>query len=532
MGFKKKGWFLFVLLFSFVLMGCTSNTGNTDKTQEENKGTNEESKEVQGGKLNFANDVEPSTLDPHFTTSVPVRNVSRQIYESLVTFDSKYQVQPMLAESFERSEDGKKITFYLRKGVLFHNGEEMTAKDVVASMEKWQKQSGNAMSFLEGTEYEAVDDYTVIAHIGNPSILDMQIFADLTQLAAIMPKSIVENAGEEDVDEYIGTGPFKFEEWRQGQYIHLSKFEEYQPRSEAADGMAGEKKALVDDVYFHFVTEPSTRVTGMLTGEYDIANRIIQDSVETLRANPNVKLELIQAGFPGLVFNKRSGLFSNQSARQAVNAAMNMEDLLIAGYASEEFYSLSHELSLEEQTSWYTDAGKAEYTKYDPESAKQLLAEAGYNGEEITILTSRANQDHYNIAVVAQAQMQAIGMNVKLDLYDWSTLLERRNDDKAYDIFITGFSIEPIPIQYSFFNSKWPGWTNSEEINRLLTEINYADSTEEALQLTTKLQQEFWEYLPIIKPGNRIEVTAMREGVNGYSTFANGPILWNVSIDK
>lgn len=99
-----------------------------------------------------------------------------------------------MAESYEITEEGKVITFHLREGIQFHNGEEMTADNVVASMERWQELSSQAQTYLGGTEYVAEDKYTVIAHIQEPTTLDMFVFADMTQFAAIMPETIVNKA--------------------------------------------------------------------------------------------------------------------------------------------------------------------------------------------------------------------------------------------------------------------------------------------------------------------------------------------------
>src|SRR5690606_25651046 len=102
-----------------------------------------------------------------------IRDVSLHIYETLITTDSNFELQPMLAESYEVSEDGKTITFNLRQGVLFHNGDELKASDVVASQERWQKMSTQAKTYLADVTWEAADDYTVIAHVPNPTIMTL-----------------------------------------------------------------------------------------------------------------------------------------------------------------------------------------------------------------------------------------------------------------------------------------------------------------------------------------------------------------------
>lgn len=525
MKFKKTiHLFLFMIVSSLILAGCSEESGSEAPVEEE-------SGEVQeGSTLNYAFNAQPGTLDPHMTTSGSTRDISRHLFETLVAFNSNYEVEPMLAESYEVTEDGKEITFHLREGVLFHNGKEMTAEDVIASMEKWQSQSTQARTFLSDTEYVAEDDYTVVAHIPTPGTIDLFTFADFAQYAAIMPKEVVEAAGPEGAQEYIGTGPFQFEEWAQDQYIHFSKFDDYQSREEPADGLVGKKEALVDDIYFHIVPDASTRISGTLTGEYHIANHIPHDDVDLIENDANATMDNALDMFPAIVFNKKKGFFTSQEARQAVNAALNVEDILQAAYGGAEFYSMNHEYMSERQTEWYTDTGKEMYETYDPELAKQLLDEAGYDGEEIVLITTRDFADYYNIGVVLEQQLSNIGMNVRLDVADDATTNERRNDADAYDMYINGWHLRPHPLQYPFLDSstEFPGWTDSAEIDRLLEEVNYATSQEEARAFTAELQEEIWDYLPLIKPGNRSIITSINNRVEGFNNF-HGPILWNVS---
>ena len=515
-------------MISIALIGCTADTDTPDESEDGAQGNDGEVSQ-EGGELNIAYGSQPATLDSHFTTADDVRDISQNIFEPLVTLGSNLEVQPMLAESYDESEDGKTITFHLREGIQFHNGKEMKAEDVVASLERWQKMSSQAQTYLAGAEFEAEDDYTVIANIVEPNTLVMFIFADMTQFAAIMPKEVIESEGSIGVEEFIGTGPYQLEEWKQDQYIHLSKFANYQSRSEPADGLAGEKKALVNDIFFHFVKDSSTRVAGIKSGEYDIAADIPPDSAATLDADKNVENAIYANSFPVLVFNKKSGVFSNQAARQAANAALNMEAVLKAAYGSEDYYVQDHSLVKQEQAGWYTDAGSTEYNTYDPELAKQLLDEAGYDGEEVVILTSREYDDYYNMSVVIQQQWEAVGMNVKLDVTDWGTVLERRQDENAHAAFFTKFALRPVPIQYLFLNPEWLGWTDSEELKVVMDEILYADSVEEAQQYSEKLHEIFWEYLPVIKPGNSAKITSLRNGIDGFD-YIDGPILWNVSV--
>lgn len=151
------------------------------------------------------------------------------MFETLVTTDSDYKAVPMLAEFVDISEDNKTYTFKLREGVKFHNGDEMLGEDVIASMERWVEKSSVTGSMFEGATWEADGDYTVVLQLESPSVFVLDTMASQKMAAAIMPKEIVEEADADGVKEYIGTGPYKFVDWKQDQYIHFTKNEDYQP---------------------------------------------------------------------------------------------------------------------------------------------------------------------------------------------------------------------------------------------------------------------------------------------------------------
>ncbi|EZH64774.1 hypothetical protein DH09_19845 [Bacillaceae bacterium JMAK1] len=519
--FRKVGSSVVTLMLFGLLMGCASDTDS----EEVSEGASEE-----GGELNVAYGVQPPSLDPHSVTDVSTRDISQHMFEPLVTLNSSLEVEPMLADSFEVNEDEETVTFYLREGIQFHNGDEMTARDVIASMERWHDYSSQAQEYLDGTEYEAIDDYTVVAHLEEYTTIDMFIFADMTQFAAIMPEEVITNAGTNLVDELIGTGPFQLEEWRQDQFIHFKKFEEYQSREEPADGLSGAKEPKVDDIYFHHVGDASTRVSGIQSGEYDIATAIPQDNAEMLESNPDLHNELISSSYPALIFNKAEGIFTEQAARQAVNAAVDTEDMLLAAYGSEEFYINDHSLVQEEQEGWYSEAGSDVHATFDLDLAEELLEESGYDGEEIVILASREVPDEYNMTIVLQQQLEAIGMNVDLQVSDRATVLDVRDDSEVWDITFSPFAFRPMPVQYLYLNSGYHGWTDSEELSQLTEDILYAGTPEDAQAYADEFHEAFWDYLPVLKPGNKIDIVSMRDGIEGYQHIT-GPILWNVSVN-
>src|SRR5699024_212914 len=153
-------------------------------------------------------------IDPPVKSEKETRRTTKAVYKALVGTNEKGQPVPYLAESIDVTDDNKTYTFHLREGVTFHNGEEMTAEDVVASMNRWKGNATGAKNIIGDDEFTIVDDYTVELTLTTPSALVPALIAE-ERLAAIMPKELVEGAGQEPVSEIIGTGPFKFEEWKQ-----------------------------------------------------------------------------------------------------------------------------------------------------------------------------------------------------------------------------------------------------------------------------------------------------------------------------
>ncbi|MGG1679602.1 ABC transporter substrate-binding protein [Neobacillus sp. NRS-1170] len=519
---KKAIFLLLTFILAFSLIGCSSEKSGAEKKSGKDK-------VVVGGELKVAYNAQPPTLDPLMTTAVATRDIMRHVFETLVTVNQKFEVEPMLAESYKVSDDSKKITFELRKGIKFHNGEEMTAEDVVSSMERWKKVTSLGKSYFSDATITASGDYTVVFEMQKPLSTALAMLADTGQAAIITTKEINDSATEKGITEFVGTGPFQFVEWKVDQNVHLKKFADYKSLDSKSSGLAGKKVAYVDDIFFEFVTDASTRLAGIQTGEYDIANAIPFDNAEQLESNEDVVNQVDHNGFNGVVFNKKAGFFKDVKARQAVNAALDEEEILTASFTNNKFYELEHGLMIKDQVDWYSEAGKKQYNQHDKEKAKSLLKEAGYNGEEIVILASRDYEDHYNAAVVVQQQLEKIGMKVKLDVFDWATLLQKRTDAKAYDIFVTGFPTEPIPAKYVFLDSRnqWPGWTNDPKMDQLLDQINTSSSQKEAKEYFDELQKEFYDYVPIIKFGNKTTITTTRSNIKGMG-FLQGITLWNV----
>ncbi|WP_413355799.1 ABC transporter substrate-binding protein [Robertmurraya sp. 2P01SA] len=525
MSMNKKIVYLFMLMLSLIVAGCN---GGANEASNEN---GENIEKTTGGELRAALGQQPETLDPQISTGATVKYVTRHIFESLLTLDSNFQPVPELAESYEKSEDGLTYTFKLRENVTFHNGKPMMAEDVVASMNRWKEQSAVAQQILgEGAIFEEVDEYTVELKLEAPRLTAVDAIASPKQFAGIMPKEVIESAPAEGIEEYIGTGPFKFEEWKQDQYIHLSKYEEYEPVDLPSDGLSGKKEALVDDLYFEIVTDPSTQLSGLQTGQYDVAYSLPNDNYEQLKNDENLKTYTDLYGNGLHHFNKKEGIFTNPKMREAVNAAVNNDEIMLGGWAHEDLYEVDAGFMANSQV-WYSEAGAEQFNQADPEKAKKLLAEVGYNGEEVVIMTN-SESELYNMSVVFHEQLKKIGMNVKLEVLDRATYSERRTDPANWDLLSVGLSTVTTPSQHLSLSATWPGWTDDAKVAEMLDAIEASPTLDDALVVWEELQAYLWtDYLPGIKHGDYFYYLASSSKVDGLTIF-EGPILWNTSVSK
>ncbi|MCS7170532.1 MAG: ABC transporter substrate-binding protein, partial [Candidatus Kapabacteria bacterium] len=366
-----------------------------------------------GGTLRYAMYGEPPTLDMHVTTSIIASIVAHHIFEGLFDFGADYTPKPVLLESFEYQEDGKTVILYLRKGVLFHNEKEMTAEDVVASLQRWGKFGLQARQLWDLVlSIEPVGKYTVILKLSQPFGPLPAYLANIYGGPRIYPKEVAETAGAQPIppDKYIGTGPYKFVEWVPGRWIKLTRFARYVSPVEPPDGFTGRKKAYIDEIIFLYVPDAMTRVAGVLAGEYDYADSIPTDLYDALAAAPNVAPILLTNPpiFPVMVFNTKQGVMANALLRQAILAALNMEEILRAAYGAPRFWRLESSY-FSHSTIWHSTKGSEYYNQNNPTRARDLAKQAGYAGEPIRFMVSSDYKHHYDQALVIAKQLRAAG---------------------------------------------------------------------------------------------------------------------------
>ncbi len=490
-----------------------------------------------GGVVRIGNLGEPPTLDAHWTTATLTEVLVNHLYEGLYSLDDGYQPIPMLAEGMPAvSRDGLTYTFKLRQGVKFHNGKEMTAEDVVASLTRWGKQAiaGKGL-FAQVAELRAADRYTVEMKLREKSPVVVISLAVPNQSAAIYPKEIAEKfPPQEKVTEYIGTGPFKLAEWKPDRYIRMVRFEEYKSRSEKPNGYGGGKTTWVDEIRWIPVPDVATRVAQIETGELDFADDLNLDAYDRLKANPNIR-PIIAKPYYWLVavLNKKEGLMANQKLRQAWQAAIDIEPIMkaVAGGRTE-FYRLDSSMAFAETPAWHTKLPGLPYNEHNKAKAKRLLQEAGYKGEPIRFMTTQEYKWMYDFALLTKQQLEDAGFNIDLQVVDWATLVKRRNNPKEYEAFTTGTGNLFDPVHSTILSCAWPGWTCDEEIQKLQQELARETDPKNRYALWEQQTRLFYEKVPSIRYGDLHGFRAARKTVRGFNEKTERPRFYNVWLER
>lgn len=511
-----------------MLTGCGGSGGSSGGDTTQNVEYKDE--------LHVALGTAPATLDVMMGTDYIPRIIGYgNIYEALVTLTEDYNWKEELAESVDVNDEHTEYTYHLRKGIKFHDGTEMVADDVVASMNRWIEKYSNAKNMVGDARFEKVDDYTVTIKMEQPALFLNELIATQSQGSVIMPKSVIEAADDATgVSSYIGTGPYKFVEWKDGQYVKLERYEEYQPYGTEGelDGWWGYKTAPTKTVYFDLVTDSATRVAGIGSGEYDFAHELPTDNYGQFGDENSYDIYKDVLGCFAVVYNKAEGLCSNVAFRQAVNAILDPKEILSGAYGSDEFFRIETSYMGSEIVNWYSTEGEENAHKKDPELAKKYLKDAGYNGETFRILVRPSSPDFVNAAVVIKQEMESIGVNVEIVSVDNSTYQTYRNDKTKFDIFFTNALPVSVPTIQIFLSATWAGFTSDPVILDGVKEINNCTSLEEAQEKWNTLQGYCWtDSLPITKLGTSFSYSVSSTKVVDMEYF-NGPLVGNAKVEK
>ena len=462
-----------------------------------------------------------------------------QLVEGLVGYAEDGTVSPLLAEKVEASADGKSYTFKLRQGVKFHNGAEMTSADVVWSWNRYMDPKTDWRCLTEfdgrnGLKVEAIDApdaRTVVMRINAPNALFLDTLARTDcAMAAVIHKDSVKADGS--WDKPVGTGPFRFGEWKRGEYFTMMAFDGYKsPKEGKVDGYVGSKRPLLKDVKFLIVKDPATVKAGLVSGAIDMSE-ILPSDVEDLRKNPKIDVQVMPNAVRHVfLMQTRDPLVGNAKLRQAIAASLDMGELVAVATNN---LGKPNNSPIYGGSAYYGPVQKQGFS-HDPAKAKKLLQEAGYKGEKIVILANkRPTVPSFNAAVVAQAMMQSAGINADIEVLDWATQLDRYNKGN-FQMQSFSYSARFDPAlgfeQFAGPKDRQPRkvWDNPQA-QALIDKAMVTSDKAERQKLFDDLHKRAIDEVPLIVYFNGLDVIAHNKRIKGFQPWQSKMRMWEVTL--
>jgi len=525
---RKKTVLLFALvaLLALALVGC----GGGDK--KEGTANNAKAKTFV-----FAQGSDPRGLDPAYVDDGESANVIANIYDGLVRYkEGSTEVEPALATAWTSSPDGKEWTVKLRKGVKFNDGTPCNADAVVFSVslqlppKRTDEMPYASVTFSPVQKVEKVDDYTVKFTLNEPYAPFLANMA-MVLAAPIVSPAAVEKYGKDFNEHPVGTGPYKFVEWKKGQQITMEANKDY---------WGGAPK--VDKLVFRFIKENSVRASALKTGEIQAMIGVDPNDVKMLE-DAGIKVDKIPGmniNYLAFFCNKKP--FDNPKLREAVSHAINRENLI--SYLYQGLAELPNGM-LPSFLPGYDKSLKP--YDYNPERAKQLLAEAGYpNGLKVTLLTYSTVRP-YNpvggdkLAAAIQADLRKVGIEVEIKTYPWKEYKEIYTPDivKDGDMMLYGWTgdngdpdnflclLETKEIKTTLNASKY----SNPKVDELLVKGRTAKTIEERNAAYSELQKIVQQDAPWVFLTHTKDMAAYNKNVEGLIHHPVGVIyLRNVDL--
>ena len=474
----------------------------------------------EGGTLVIANIADVLRLDPALITDVPTANVAELIFEFLVDVAPNGTFIPGLAERWEVSPDAKEWTFYLRKGVKFHDGTPFNATAVKFTAERTmdpETQSPDGELFRNTIErVEVIDEYTVKFVLKKPSAGFISQIVRNQGLMIVSPTAAMKY-GKDFSKNPVGTGPFMFVEWVPGDRVVLKRFDEY-----------WKGKPCLEEIIIKPIPESSVQVASLLAGDVDVIYAVSREDLDRLERSPDVVVYKVP-GFTvfGIVFNVEHEFFKDVRVRQALNYAVDKDaivETLFKGIAVRTYGPLPP------SSPYYTE--NVNKFPYDPEKAAQLLEEAGWKlGDDgirykdgkpfkFSIILQEGKEAEELVQAVAE-YWRRIGVIAELQILEYGTWVDKLVSHDFEAGYIWWSAGSPDPDNFLPFLFRSDGWANvglysNPKVDELIDKVSITPDFEERKRYAEEAQRLIVEdsYWIFIYSG--LDIIAMRDYVKNY----------------
>lgn len=509
---------LIVAILSFVLAACAPAA--TEETAGEETVAEESS---EPSVLNVAIQVDIDTFDHQGNTTIAVANLVDYMLETLVEVEEDGTIVPNLATDWEISDDGLKYTFYLRDDVTFSDGTPFNAEAVKFNIDRISDpdvEVADAYPYDQITKVEIPDDYTIIWYLDTPisSFLENMLQTNFSMVSPTF--------AAKDTDLYtaigntqgtVGTGPYVYEEFVIGDHLTVTKNENYW----------GEEP-FYDEINFYVVPDAATRETMLLSGQVDVAVLPPITDVPALEANSDITVAQVPSNrFLYVAFNEDVELFQDPKVRQAFNYAVD-KDAIIESV----MFGAATKVDSPMPSMFFGYCPTGSYD-YDPDKARELLAEAGIEeGTEVEFWapTSRYVQD-FQVAEAISGYLADVGIVAVPQTFEWSSYIsgvlntEENREDRP-DMFMLGWGGTAYHASHTMYIYKTGGYFNGHNysnptVDELADAAVAAADREESADLYCQIGNIIWEDAPIIFLHTQAYTVAHKSSITGISGSAD-----------
>jgi peptide/nickel transport system substrate-binding protein len=527
------------------LAGCLGGDGSgTDSPTEQSTGTTTSggtgtAAQQSGGTLHFAQSKSPLDFDPLVANDVPSLQVVERIFDSLYTYEEGTTLTPELASGMpEVSKEGTRYVVSLKEGVTFHNGDPITAEDVKYSyIAPEEEETENGSEFTMIDTIETVDERTVQFDLKFP-------FGPFPHKLAWQP--VPKSVREEDKQAFntaspVGSGPFQFEDWQEGDFVELSRYEDYW----------GEPKPDVDTLRFTPITEPTTRVTTLRNGENHIIQTVPPKLYSTVEGIESAGIqEQPGLGYYYLAFNCNEGPTTSKKVREAIDYAVSMDDA-VSNFVEPAGRRMTAPVPQSLIDSWGFPGEEWEQVPHDVDrdKAQSLMEEAGVPKDYPFKIIVPPDDKREQIGITVSNALQEMGYtNASVTRLDWGAFLDNYStgNEDDYNMYTLGWvdEVDPDGYLYYMFHESTEGETNgcyyeNPEVMDKLTQARESPDRETRKQLYTEVISTILEDRPHLPAYNLKNSFGVRQEVSGFRphTIAGinprmaGP-LGTVSLDQ
>jgi peptide/nickel transport system substrate-binding protein len=269
-------------------------------------------------------------------------------------------------------------------------------------------------------------------------------------------------------------------------------------------------------------------VAGLLSGEYHFADALTPEGMARLKNQANVATGVARpANSSVIIFNTRAGLMSDVAMRRAAQAAFAPRDMMAAAFGDPELYEIEGSL-YPKGTVWY-DAETPGYDMHDPKRAAALAKQAGYQGQKLRILTTTQYDYMYKTVQVAQANLEDAGFAVDVQVMDWATLLQKRQDANLWELFVTGGTPQPDPGISTALDAAYPGWWDTPAKRAVAHDFAIQTDPAKRVEGWKKVQALYYSEVPRYQVGLFYYPYGISTKLSGY-TAQQWPYFWNTRL--